>query len=188
MSFMLIGKNWAQKVKKPWRSLLAEELPEGCSPVPEKKLTKKRAIVMPSLPHEGPTEGERIVRVRYAQSFFRQTVLASYGVRCCITGNPIPELLVASHILPWSKYLEHRINSRNGLCLSRTHDAAFDNGLITFDHNFRLVLSKYLEGFLPNETLDKNFVGYASKQIRLPDKFLPDVNFLRQHREEIFRS
>ena len=144
---------------------------------------KKKAISMSSLHYKGPTEGERMVRVRYAQSFFRQTVLASYDIRCCITGNPVPELLIASHILPWSEYPEHRVDPRNGICLSRTHDAAFDNGLIAIDDNFRLVLSNHLKDYLPNETLEQNFVAYAGKQIRLPDKFLPDLNFLREHRK-----
>jgi hypothetical protein len=60
-----------------------------------------------------------------------------------------PELLIASHIVPWSTLddraplapvprgvglgVRGRVDPRNGLCLSRLHDAAFDRGLITFD-------------------------------------------------------
>lgn len=69
------------------------------------------------------TESEAIMKIRLGQSFFRQTVLANYENRCCVTGNPVPQLLVASHILPWSEYPEHRLNPHNGLCLSRTQDA-----------------------------------------------------------------
>src|SRR5258708_5035558 len=36
-----------------------------------------------------PTEAERSVKVRLGQRFFRQTVLVSYGYRCCICGIPI---------------------------------------------------------------------------------------------------
>ena len=132
------------------------------------------------------TESEATVRIRVGQNFFRQTVLANYDGRCCITGNPISELLVASHILPWSKYPEHRLNPCNGICLSRTQDAAFDRGLITIDENYQLVLSTYLQDFLPEKTLEENFVNYCGSQIRFPEKFQPDLNFLQHHREEIF--
>jgi predicted restriction endonuclease len=132
------------------------------------------------------TEAQVTTRIRIGQNFFRQMVLSSYDNRCCITGNPIPELLIASHIIPWREHSEHRLNPQNGLCLARTHDAAFDQGLITFDENFRLVLSRYLQDFLPEETLERNFVAYAGDQLRLPERFQPEPDFLRYHREEIF--
>jgi putative restriction endonuclease len=143
---------------------------------------------LPTRHHSGVTETETTIRVRIGQSFFRQTILASYENHCCITGNPIPELLVASHILPWSSYEECRINPSNGLCLARTQDAAFDKGLITFDDNYCLILSTYLESFLPKETLEQNFAAYRGQPIRLPEKFQPNPEFLRIHREEIFLS
>lgn len=132
------------------------------------------------------TEVEATTKVRVGQSFFRQTVLSSYDNRCCITDNPISELLIASHIIPWSEQSEHRLNPHNGLCLARTHDAAFDQGLITFDENYQLLLSHYLQEFLPSPTLEQNFVAYAGRQMRLPEKFQPDAEFLRYHRERIF--
>ncbi|MCU0569474.1 MAG: HNH endonuclease [Oculatellaceae cyanobacterium Prado106] len=132
------------------------------------------------------TEAQVTTKIRIGQNFFRQMILSSYGNRCCITGNPIPELLIASHIIPWHKQSEHRLNPHNGLCLARTHDAAFDQGLITFDKNHRLILSGYLQEFLPEETLETNFVAYAGSTLRLPEKFYPDPDFLRFHREEIF--
>jgi putative restriction endonuclease len=100
----------------------------------------------------------------------------------------IPELLVASHILPWGKFPEHRLNPRNGLCLAQTQDAAFDKGLVTFDEDYRLVISPYLKEFLPNEALERNFLDYEGKRIAMPDKFLPDEGFLREHREGVFRG
>jgi len=38
---------------------------------------------------------------RVGQSFFRRAVLSAYNNKCCITGLSIPQLLVASHIVPW---------------------------------------------------------------------------------------
>jgi len=148
---------------------------------------RKPVAKMPQNAPTGPTEEITIAKARHGQSFFRKSVLASYNSRCCITGNPIPELLVASHILPWGKYPEHRLNPRNGLCLAQTQDAAFDKGLVTFDEDYRLVISPYLREFLPNEALVRNFLDYEGKKLEMPDKFLPDDGFLREHREGIFR-
>jgi len=135
----------------------------------------------------GPTEKVLTTKARIGQGFFRQSVLASYNVRCCVTGNPVPELLVASHILPWGSHPEQRLNPRNGLCLAQTQDAAFDRGLITFDEDFRLVIGPRLKDHLPNEALERNFLVYEGKLMQLPDKFLPESEFMRRHREEVFQ-
>lgn len=152
------------------------------------KLQKQSAIKMPAYTPSGPTETEATAKVRIGQRFFRQSVLASYNSRCCITGNPIPELLVASHILPWGSHPEHRLNPKNGLCLAQTQDAAFDKGLITFDEDYRLVLGPYLKEHLTNEALERNFFAYEGKPILMPDKFQPESDFMQKHREEVFRT
>lgn len=135
---------------------------------------------------EGATDTTRIVAVRLAQSFFRRTVLASYERRCCITDIALPQLLIASHIVPWSSHAEQRTNPRNGLCLSRLHDAAFDRGLITFDEDCRLVLSKPLKEAVTNAVLTASFARYEGERARLPTKFAPDAALLRHHREYVF--
>ena len=143
---------------------------------------------IPSSTWTGITEDTQTVTVRLAQSFFRRTVLAAYVGRCCISGIPIQELLVASHILPWAAYPEQRINPCNGLCLSRLHDAAFDRGLITFDEHYRLVLSKKIKDHLTNESIRLNFTIHEGEMLQLPEKFYPDKHFLSHHRESIYCS
>lgn len=137
----------------------------------------------------GPTEMQTTVKVRRGQQFFRQAVLNAYDVRCCTSGINVPDLLIASHIKPWGKFPDDRLNLRNGLCLSALHDAAFDDGLITLDENLSVVLSKRLKSFFPQTTLEQNFVPFENKPIRLPDKLAePDPEFLFYHRKEIFQS
>lgn len=136
----------------------------------------------------GPTESLAAVKVRRGQQFFRQTVLNSYGVRCCITGINVPRLLVASHIKPWRDFPNERLDPRNGLCLSSLHDAAFDAGLVTLDSNFRLLLSKDLKRYFPLPVLEQNFVPFEGLVIRLPDKLAePAPEFVRHHRTKIFK-
>jgi putative restriction endonuclease len=144
----------------------------------------KVQLVTPS----GPTETQATVKVRRGQQFFRQIVLNSYDVRCCISGINVPRLLVASHIKPWGKFPTERLNPRNGLCLSTLHDAAFDVGLIALDGNLKVVLSNQLRKFFPQPALEQNFVPFEGQPIRLPEKLAePDPEFLRFHREEVFQ-
>jgi putative restriction endonuclease len=140
-------------------------------------------------PPLGVTETTALVRVRRGQQFFRQTILNSYGVSCRISDINVPRLLVASHIKPWRDFPNHRLDPRNGLCLSTLHDAAFDDGLITIDANFRLVLSGRLKSFLPSEILENNFARFEGQPIRFPDKLAePNPVFLRYHRMKIFQK
>jgi putative restriction endonuclease len=84
--------------------------------------------------------------------------MPAYNSTCCITGNPVPDLLVAGHILPWSDFPEERLNPRNGLCLTAHFDRAFDRGLITLDEQMRLILSASFRQYLPNKALEAEFL------------------------------
>ena len=134
------------------------------------------------------TEVERVVMVRTVQKVFRKVVLAAYNATCCVTGTPVPELLIASHILPWSDFPKERLNPRNGLCLTTHFDRAFDLGLITFDEQMRLVLSPALRSYLPNEALESEFVRREGRTLALPDRFEPAPQFIAYHRSVIFRG
>lgn len=145
----------------------------------------------PLLEHEPPagaehTETTSTVKTRRHQSFFRRTVLDSYGNRCAVTGIPVPELLRASHIVPWAESEQHRLNPRNGLCLSATFDAAFDRGLVAFDGQFQLLLSNRLKSYLPDDELRASFLKREKQPLRLPGKNLPDHELLAWHRERVF--
>jgi putative restriction endonuclease len=133
-----------------------------------------------------PTERTASVQVRVMQSFFRKAVLAAYGGQCCVTGNPIPQLLVASHILPWAKFVEERINPSNGLCFAAHFDRAFDCGFITFDESLRLVLGSELRSRRGNNAVAREFISMEGASLKLPERFLPNRDFLAYHREKTF--
>jgi putative restriction endonuclease len=130
-------------------------------------------------------ERETVIRARINQGFFRKTILATYSSKCCITGLDIPELLIASHIVPWSKDEVNRVNPKNGLCLNALHDKAYDRGLITIDPDFVVVISKTVNAMKNASSL--NFLTkYHGKTINLPDKFVPERKFLEYHNEYVF--
>mgnify|MGYP000887923563 CR=1 FL=1 len=133
-------------------------------------------------------EKERIVRTRINQADFRARILASYNEKCCITGIDIPTLLVASHIIPWSKNHNERLNPKNGLCLNSIHDKAFDKGLITIDENFCVKLSPIILKNHKDPSIQNFFIRYCNQKITLPDRYIPDVNFLDWHYHNIFQK
>jgi len=152
-------------------------------------IEKINHIDLTNLPKDG-LEKERLVKTRVNQSIFRTVVLATYNSRCCITGIENPELLIASHIVPWSKDDKNRLNPMNGLCLNALHDRAFDSGLIAISpDDYTLVLSSELKKRkVVNPALESNFIAYENKPIMLPDKFLPSPEFLDYHFQKIFRG
>lgn len=126
---------------------------------------------------------EVITRARLGQSYFRKMVLANYGNRCCVTGLDVPQTLRASHIVAWAEDKRHRMNPENGLCLSATYDAAFDKHLISFDEDYRMIVSREIKDHYTNEISRKYFENFEGKQILLPERFKPNQKLLARHRE-----
>ena len=131
---------------------------------------------------------EVLVKQRVNQNFFRSTILSSYYFKCCITGLSIPEFLVSSHIVPWSKNKENRLNPRNGLCLNSLHDKAFDRGFLTITPDYVVKLSSSFGDYLESYSVQEYFVKYQDQKIMLPDKFLPKKDFLDYHNQNIFKG
>jgi predicted restriction endonuclease len=81
------------------------------------------------------TEAERLVVQRVGQNIFRDRLMNYWRGICPLTGISDPDLLRASHIIPWKSCEtdDERLDVYNGLLLSALWDAAFDKGLVTFD-------------------------------------------------------
>lgn len=151
---------------------------------PEIQPTPSEHIEIPS----GPSETEQLVRVRRLQRFFRSAVLASYEHRCAISGMALPEMIIASHIIPWSIERERRADPRNGLALNSLYDRAFDKGLITFDESWRLVISERLKtGTIP-DFQRTTFLEIEGRPLRLPIRFEPDPDAMAYHRRKRFQN
>ena len=102
-----------------------------------------------------------------------------------MSGLSEPKLLIASHIVPWSKDKANRLNPSNGLCLSAIHDRAFDKGFITLDDNFQVLVSSQLEG-RSDRFMRDIFLPLKEKKIEFPERFSPDLAFIAWHRESVF--
>lgn len=175
----------AAKSEEALRELFAAKKDE------EIDLVKGAGVRVKGIKHrtDVPTETLANITVRRNQQFFRQMILNAFDSQCCVTGIRVRDLLVASHILPWSTFPKERLNPQNGLCLSRLHDAAFDRGLITFNERYELVMSKELQSHLTHSAIEHNFGTYSGKRMILTSEALaPKKEFLLYHRKKIFRS
>ncbi|MCD0474436.1 HNH endonuclease [Flavobacterium sp. EDS] len=130
----------------------------------------------------------REVRTRVNQSVFRKMVLSNYNNKCAITGIDIPELLLASHIIPWSKNEEHRLNPENGICFSALYDKAFDKGLIGINTNHEIVFSNAIKKKRETEFYQAYFSPIENQKINIAQKYLPRKEFLEYHLDTIFNS
>lgn len=124
----------------------------------------------------------REVKTRIGQGFFRKMILSQYNTQCCITGLNVPEVLRASHITGWAEDPDNRMNPANGLCLSATYDAAFDKHLISFDDDYRMILSPALNDYYSNRAFQDCFKSKEGRQLVLPKRYQPDPILLEKHR------
>jgi putative restriction endonuclease len=168
----------------PESEALLAQLITGDSDVPVEVRTD--VIKVLSRP-EGPTEAISEVKVRRGQRFFRQAVMNAYGGRCAVTGLSIRELLIASHIIPWSEVEQHRLDPQNGIALNVLHDRAFDEGLITFDADLRLVLAPSLRDHFANATVAQHFQAFEGTALNIPAEAAgPKAEYLEWHRQHLF--
>lgn len=97
-------------------------------------------------------------------------------------------LLVASHIIPWKDSVERRADPRNGIALNNLYDKAFDRGLLTFDEDYRVCLSKELKKHLADSDLSGRILDVEGRALQMPKRFFPDREAMAYHREVIFGS
>ncbi len=149
--------------------------------------TKFSEILYDTKDLRGETKS-REVKTRVNQNFFRQVVIANYSSKCAITGIDIPDLLVASHIIPWSKNENERLNPENGICLSALYDKAFDKGYIGITEKYDIMISSALRKKHTEDYYPKYFSHLEGTKILLPKKYRPKKDFLQYHLDSIFKG
>lgn len=95
-----------------------------------------------------PNETERkgLITSRVGQGAYRKRIIHRWEYKCAVTNFEKLDILIASHIVPWSKSNDdERLDVDNGLLLSPTYDALFDKHLISFDNNGKIILSDAIE-------------------------------------------
>lgn len=89
-------------------------------------------------------EGQSTVKTRLKQSEYRRNLLDYWDGKCAVTGCGLTDVLIASHIKPWSKCETHQesVSKYNGFLLTPNLDRLFDYGFISFTDAGRILISK----------------------------------------------
>ncbi|MBB1341250.1 HNH endonuclease [Pseudoalteromonas sp. SR45-6] len=127
----------------------------------------------------GATEKSQLITARVGQGKFRKALLKFWDKSCCITGISNTDMLVASHIKPWSKSNNiERLDHYNGLLLTPNLDRAFDKGYITFNLAGEIIISTQFENEIN--------LGVSSLMIiKLSSQHQPYMDF---HRKNVFKG
>jgi hypothetical protein len=127
--------------------------------------------------HPNVTEREGLINTRVGQGAYRKSVMHRWRFRCAVTGFDNPQVLIASHIVPWKESTDlERLDVNNGILLSATYDALFDKHLISFDEKGRIILSKELKQYAfgkLNVTGSESIEGFTDE----------NQNYLERHRK-----
>jgi predicted restriction endonuclease len=92
------------------------------------------------------TERSGLVTSRVGQGAYRKRIIHRWEYKCAVTNFNKLDILIASHIVPWSQSNNtERLDVHNGILLSPTYDALFDKHLITFDNKGKIILSDNIE-------------------------------------------
>lgn len=92
------------------------------------------------------TERSGLVTSRVGQGAYRKSIIYRWEHKCAVTGFNKPEILIASHILPWKDSSDvQRLDVENGILLSPVYDALFDRHFISFEDSGKIILSDKIE-------------------------------------------
>ena len=123
---------------------------------------------------------------RQKQSVFRRRVLQNFAGRCCLSEISESELLVASHVVPWAKRIDTRLDPANGLLLYCPYDRLFDAGFISFDDELRVLVAPMAAECSP--ALRAVLGQLRGQQARRSVKWAIKPEYLAFHRAEVFRD
>ena len=148
----------------------------------------KFAAILKGTEHLQGDDKKSEVKTRVNQDVFRRIVLVNYNSKCAISGIDIPDLLVASHIVPWSKDVKERLNPENGICLSPLYDRAYDKGYIGISEKYEILLSPQIIKKKTESYFQHNFNSLLRSKITMPSKYHPNKQFLQFHLDTIFKK
>jgi predicted restriction endonuclease len=126
----------------------------------------------------GETTRLALVEARLGQGKYREELLAIWGKTCALTGCNIEKILVASHTKPWAEAENHeRLDPYNGFPFVAHVDKLFDSGLISFDNEGAMLVSKEIE----LTELTRIGLSHTDRLRTLDARHLP---YLKAHRQQ----
>lgn len=124
---------------------------------------------------------EAVVKIRVNQGVFRDRLLQRFNCCCCLCGLSNRNLLIASHIKPWSVCEpEEKLDLDNGFLMCPNHDRLFDQGWITFDDDGKIIIA---DGLSENDRITLKIKN--DMNISLTEK---NRKYLQYHRKVVYKS
>jgi putative restriction endonuclease len=135
------------------------------------ELPKKRQIIYSTLSK------------KFRERGFTRRVLKAYSHQCAFSGMQL-KLVDAAHIIPVSDPTSTDETS-NGLALSPLYHRAFDNGLVTLNDNYQIIVNEKRLSHLHKIGFDNGMDAF--KNLLRPDIIVPtvvsdrpNINFIRE--------
>jgi putative restriction endonuclease len=129
---------------------------------------------------------EYLTRSRLGQGAFRVLVIDAYQRRCAVTGEKTLPVLEAAHIKPYTNEGPHQVS--NGLLLRSDLHKLFDVGYLTVTPELKLEVSPRLREEWQNGREYYAHHGEALPFLPEDQSSRPNLEFLRWHNEEVFKS
>jgi len=128
------------------------------------------------------TERKGLVTSRVGQRAYRKSILFRWNYKCAVTNYSEKQILIASHIVPWKNSSnDERLDVNNGILLSPTYDALFDQSLISFENNGKIILSECLSNSNYYE------IGITGKE-SIKNFSTENYTYLARHRKTLLRK
>jgi len=122
------------------------------------------------------TERKGLINSRVGQGAYRKRIIHRWEYKCAVTNFNKLEILIASHIVPWSESNNiERLDVDNGILLSPNYDALFDKHLISFENNGKIILSNSIK----MEAFKK--IGVTGTE-KINDLSQYNLSYLERHR------
>jgi hypothetical protein len=117
-----------------------------------------------------------------AQRLFRGNLLRLWQGACAVTNVQEPRVLRSSHIKPWSESsVPEKVDHFNGLLLVPNLDALFNEGLITFRNNGRVLISSDWRS-------DDQRRMHVTQELGLRSVYAESRSYLEYHRDVVFKK
>lgn len=140
--------------------------------------------------HTAPNETERkgLITSRVGQGAYRKRIIHRWEYKCAVSNFDKLEVLIASHIVPWSESNDlERLDVHNGVLLSPVYDALFDRHLISFENSGKIILNEGIEaqafskinvtGLEKIQTLSSENYPYLERHRNRLDTYRSAANF-----------
>lgn len=126
------------------------------------------------------TTKEAIVESRIGQGQFRKELINFWEEKCAVTGVPLTDILIASHIKPWKvSNNKERLDVYNGFLLSPNYDKLFDTGYISFGDNGKIIISTVLN------KIERDLLKISSADVLTKELDPKHKEYLEYHRDII---